>query len=230
MSVRIGVVTGLRAEARALGRARADPGTAPMLFCAGGSGRRAYEAARAFVDQGAGGLVSFGIAGGLAPGLPTGAVVLADAVITPEGGQLATSKSWRARLKTRLAPLSVYEAPIAGVERIVATPEDKASLCVATGALAVDMESHGVARAAQAADVPFLVVRVVSDPLQQPVPWSALAGMADDGGMRIWPVLGRLAARPWELPALLRLRGNSRAALRVLGRVAAVDPLALGFV
>ena len=83
------------------------------------------------------------------------------------------------------------------------------------------MESHQVARAAVAAGVPFMALRVIVDAAGRDLPWSALAGLAPDGTARPLAVLARLLLRPWELPRLLALAGDSRSALAALGRLAA---------
>ncbi len=226
---RLGAVAGLAAEAEVLRRAAAahPQERHPLIFCAGGSARRARQGAAALVASGAVGLVSFGIAGGLSAELAAGDLVLAAEVVAPDGRRHSTDAAWRARLRARLGPIAVREGVAVGSDRVARTPADKLALAAATGAVIVDMESHGVARAAEAAGLPFLVLRVVADPLTATVPWSALAGVGPGGERRVWPVLMRLARRPADLPALLRLRRESRAALATLGRVAAVDPLAL---
>ncbi len=109
---------------------------------------------------------------------------------------------------------------IAGRDEILARPAAKERVRHATGAVAVDMESHGVARAAAGRKLPFLALRLVLDPASLALPWSAEAGLAPDGRARLWPVLGRLALRPWELPALLALGRANDAALEALGRLA----------
>jgi hypothetical protein len=84
------------------------------------------------------------------------------------------------------------------------------------------MESHGVGAAAAAAGLPFIVVRAVADPARRALPPAALAGIGQDGRRRPLAVLLRLALRPLDIGDVLRLAGDSRAALRSLGRVASV--------
>ena len=62
------------------------------------------------------------------------------------------------------------EHVINGATRIVATQADKARAWIDTGALAVDLESAVVARAAAAAGIPFLVLRAIADPATRHLP------------------------------------------------------------
>ena len=72
-----------------------------------------------------------------------------------------------------------------GSERIVATAADKRALFEATGAQAVDMESHEVAAVAAAAGLPFLVIRALADPYDQVIPQVAREALRPDGRVRL---------------------------------------------
>jgi adenosylhomocysteine nucleosidase len=228
---RIGIVVGMQAEAACVAAAAAPlPITdRPLLVTAGASAARAEEAALDLAARQIGGLLSFGLCGGLDPGLRCGDLVLADAVLTPDGKRWPVDRTWHDRMAGRLERRGLLVAgSIAGQDRMVATVAAKRALRQLTGAVAVDMESHGVARAARAKGLPFLALRLTLDAADMTVPWSAQAGLAPDGRVRALPVLGRLLMRPWELPALLELGRANKAALALLGGLAA-DLAALGF-
>ncbi|MGB8275910.1 MAG: hypothetical protein WCF16_11670 [Alphaproteobacteria bacterium] len=218
----LGVVTGLLAEAECLRRARAwTPDDRPTTFCSGGSAERARLGADALIAAGASALLSFGIAGGLDPALRPGAVVVASEVVTPQGRRIATDFAWReatARALAGVVPAVV--APIAGTDRPLVTPADKAKLRGSSGAAVVDMESHAVAEAAAARSLPFLAVRAIGDPAHRSVPQSALAGLGPGGETLVLPVLVAVLRRPWEWPALICVGIESAAGLRALRRVA----------
>jgi adenosylhomocysteine nucleosidase len=197
----------------------------PLIYCAGASADRALEGARQLVESGVAGLVSFGIAGGLDPGLAVGDLVVADAVIDPDGRSFATASSWCQAIRSALGDtFPVRTGPLAGAGDVIAAPADKARLFQATQAIAVDMESHAVATAAEEAGLPFLILRAVADPAHRAIPQSARVGLAPDGGTRPFAVIGKLLVRPWEAPAVWMLARDNRAALDSLRRVA---PLAL---
>lgn len=225
---RLGIVTGLAAESDCLERAaRALPDHArPLIYCAGADPGRALSGAEQLIAQGAEALVSFGIAGGLAPHLRPGVMVLADAVLAPDGRRIATDEAWRTRLEGRArAVCTTVVAPMTGYDSVVRSAADKAALFGATGAVAVDMESHAVAAAAHAATLPLLVVRVVADPAARRIPLAASSAVDVTGRVRIGPVLRRLLATPGDFWPLLRLAADNRRAFAALGRVAALDPV-----
>ncbi len=80
------------------------------------------------------------------------------------------------------------------------------------------MESHGAARAAKRAGVPFLAIRAIADPAHRALPKSALGAVAPDGSTKVVSTLMKAAAAPWEFPALLQLGFDSDRALIALGR------------
>ena len=171
--------------------------------------------------NGVGALLSFGLAGGLRPGLKPGALVLGVRVLPPSGPPLATDAAWRQRVLAwcDAEGIELELATIAGSARWVTTPEEKATLHAATGAAILDMESHLVAQAAEAAGIPFVAIRAVADPAERPVPDVARRALRPDGRIRHVRIAASLAARPRQLPATLRLAADYRRALRALGRV-----------
>lgn len=163
-------------------------------------------------------LVSFGITGGLDPALPSGALLLPSAVVTEGGERYAVDADWHAALCTTLAAAGRTAAlgDTLGAAAIAATAATKAALFRATKALAVDLESHLAARAAQAAALPFVVLRVIADPAGRDLPPAALLTLDASGRPVIPAILRSLAAAPMQLPRLLRLALDTRRALAVL--------------
>jgi hopanoid-associated phosphorylase len=223
-----GFVTGFLAEQRCLEAAfnKHSSSTPTRYFCAGASLERAYTGARRLIEDGADALVSFGIAGGLDATLTPGTTVIASTVIDTEGSRWNTSASWR------IAAAAVLPDTTAGTlvstATAATTPGEKARLNRDLQALAVDMESAGVARAAAEAECPFLVVRVIADPADRRLPSSALHGIDAEGRQRPFRVISKLIMRPWELSGLIRLSNDSQTALKQLGRVAALGHGFLG--
>jgi hopanoid-associated phosphorylase len=209
-----GAVVGLRREARLL--ARLAPGV--RVACSGARPARAARLAEELLADGAPALISFGLAGGLAPGLRPGRLLLPERVLLPGGGAIAVDPAWHARARAALPEAAT--APLGGSDRPLADPAAKAALHRA-GAAAVDMESHAVARAAAAAGRPFLVIRAVADPAGRALPAAALVAVAPDGGTRLAALLLALARRPAELAQLVRLARDGSAAFAALGGVGA---------
>ncbi|MGH6912614.1 MAG: nucleoside phosphorylase [Geminicoccales bacterium] len=218
----IGVVTGYRAEADCL------HGLGLQVACSGADAQRARAAALRLVGEGARGLISFGLAGGLAPHLQPGDLLLPETVILPDLRRLDTDPAWRARLAASLPSLDPHDAAIAGSDRLVATSAAKRALFEACGAVAVDMESYAVAEVAAKARLPFLVVRAIADRCDQAIPRAAHQAIDANGEVRPLAVLGGLARRPWQMAALIALGRSSGRGLASLRRVAALAP-GLGF-
>jgi adenosylhomocysteine nucleosidase len=168
------------------------------------------------VRQGYRGVISFGVAGGLAANLRTGDWVVASAVLDAHVPH-ATDAVWSSSLVATI-PGATY-APILGVDAPVAEPAMKRQLHITTGACAVDMESHRVVRLAAAHGLAFAAVRVIIDPAERTIPPAALLGMRSDGSANAWAVLRDLAARPSQFLSLVRIAVDSFAARAELLRV-----------
>jgi hopanoid-associated phosphorylase len=159
------------------------------------------------------GLISFGVAGGLAPGLKPGTCIIGSSVID-DGEERPTDARWAQRLR-RIIPDTVY-GPLLGVRQPIAFASDKCALHERTGALGVDMESHMVARAAVQHGVPLAVIRVVVDPVERTIPRSALAGARPDGTIDPLAVARSLMRYPRDLIGLVRMSLDARAARNTL--------------
>lgn len=201
-------VTGLQRERRIL----AGP---DVEVVAGGGDRARLEAVLERLAPGMQGVISIGIAGGLAPGLRPGTWVVATAV-SDRGAALPTDPDWTDRLVTRLpAP---ERGVLLGVDSVAATTAQKAELRLTSMAIAVDMESHVAARVARLHRLPFAAARVVSDAAHRTLPPAARVGMRSDGSMDLPTVLSSLLAAPWQLPALIRTGLEAETAFRALLR------------
>jgi adenosylhomocysteine nucleosidase len=124
------------------------------------------------LDTVPGAILSVGSAGALAPDLRVNDLIVSDRTLSGEDsesglrarGALVEEIS-RACLTLGL-PFKV--GPIATVSRPVWSRQARLRLHEATGALAVDMESHAIGTEAQRLGVPFAALRVVSDDASSP--------------------------------------------------------------
>jgi hypothetical protein len=222
-AARLGVITALQAEADLL---RLLHDSALLVYVSGGSALRARAGAERLRQDGVVGLVSFGLATGLAPVLRPGDVVVADSVVLPSGRSIATHAAWRAALLQALggSALNLRVARVAGSDETLTSIEAKRRAFQTTFAAALDTDSHVVAEVAAAAGVPLLAVRAVAEPAEEIRPGIAVAANGVDGKPRSLALVGHLARRPWEIPAAWRFSRNGRLALDALRRVAAVGP------
>lgn len=203
------MVSGLQAEARI---AR-HPGVVTLV--GGGDPARLALLLQGALAPGARAVISFGIAGGLAPGLRPGTVLLACSV--HDGRErVATDRDWLKRLSESLPDARTVH--LAGADRVVSGTEAKRALHRDTGAAAVDMESHVAARLANLHRIPFAALRVVADPAERTLPRAATVGMRADGSTDAPAVLRSLLDRPGDIPALIRTALDARAAFDGLRR------------
>jgi hopanoid-associated phosphorylase len=160
-------------------------------------------------------LVSFGIAGGLKPGLRAGDIVLSTEVIDDDRRWLS-SDNLRARISDLVEQFDAIEGPVLGTQMALATKRDKRQAWRTTGAVAVDMESVIVARTAAALGIPFVVLRAIADPAARELPPAALLPLGEDGNPAFGPVLASVLRRPKQLPNLLTVAREARQALQAL--------------
>ena len=228
---RVGVVTGLVAEARLFRRlAGSADGNSPLIACVGpGRGRQGAED---LLLRGADALVSFGLAGGLDPWLKPGDLVCPDRVLAGDGTSLATDTLWRDRIlaEARMSGLDTADGALLGSDHPVTDPEEKHRIAHESGAVAVDMESHCVAAVAAERDVPFVVLRAIADTAERALPPAALKGLDAEGRVRRAPVIWALCRSPGQLPEMIGLARDSRAGMAALGRAAGLGSLVLGLI
>ncbi|RFB76422.1 phosphorylase family protein [Methylovirgula sp. 4M-Z18] len=162
------------------------------------------------------GLVSFGLAGGLAPELAPGTLVLPNRVV--EGNRSwNVDADWLRRLRATCD--EAVCADVAGSDVAISTPHAKRQLRAATGASIVDMESHVVAEVARVHGLPFVVIRAVADTAQSTLPSAALIQLRSDGRPDIGRILIDLVKHPGQMGEIVNLARLSRSAATSLGRV-----------
>lgn len=160
-------------------------------------------------------VVSAGTCAALDPALAPGDLVVPEVVIAPGG----------ARHLTEPPPGLEVRGALLTVEGVVATPEDKARLREATGAVAADMESARIIEWASRAHLPVAVVRGVADTAAERLPADVAAMVEPGGRVSAARVLRAVLARPRAVADALALGRATTAALRnvagVLARIGA---------
>jgi hopanoid-associated phosphorylase len=211
--MKVAAVTGLAAEAKLARRAGlvAQP--------SGGVPAQTIAIAESLLRDGAEALISFGIAGALAPALTPGSLLVPRAVIDETGARYAVDPEWRMRVTDALrgAGLRVEGGDLLGARGAAASPARKAEFYRITGAVAIDLESHLVAQVAARAGEPFLALRAIADSATQALPDAAVHGLAANGKPALARVLLSVARDPRQIPALIALAGDTRRALDALG-------------
>ncbi|MEK7244619.1 MAG: hypothetical protein AAB223_01210 [Pseudomonadota bacterium] len=217
--VRLGVITGLAAEADILLEFPSE--RAPRVEIAGASGARAEAAATRLLAGGCEAILSFGVAGGLDPALAPGTVVIADSIVAADGRRWPTDARWRDAVRRALAgAVPLAAGAIAGSDAPLLTAAAKMDLAGRTGTVAVDMESHGVARAAALSGAPFLAIRAVADGASRAIPPWVMDAILPDGGLAPEKIARALLPKPWQVWGLIGLARDNACALGALRRVA----------
>jgi hopanoid-associated phosphorylase len=214
------VATGLVAESRIATAQRV------RAIASGGNAQRLAREIDHAIAEGGCGVLSFGIAGGLKPGLRPGTIVV-PSVVVDALECFPTHNVWTANLRA-LLPQAVKHA-VAGVDAPIATPLAKEALHTATAAAGADMESHIAGRAALRAGLPFAVLRVIADPAERELPHAAIVGMGSDGRPEIAAIIRSLAHNLSQLTALVRVAWDASQAMAMLLRCKRALGPGLGF-
>ena len=214
----IGVVAALPGEARSLRKSTAHwGGSSPEVALSGIGPHAAGAAAEQLARSGAAGLVSFGYAGALKPSLRSGSLVLPESIVQADGTRHETDSTWLAALMAAIAPdVAVISGSLLSMPHMLTSAEDKHAAHIATGAVAVDMESAAIAAAAERHNLPFIAVRAVLDEADHTVPSAILAAVDESGTVGLGRLVLALLARRREIATLIPLARAARASNQTL--------------
>ncbi len=147
-------------------------------------------------------LVSFGVAGGLKPGLTPGSLLIPDEILL-DGRAIPVDHALAEALRAKL-PQALPGRMAAG-SGLLAKIEAKAALYAQTQALAVDLESGLLAEAAQTANLPFVILRAVADPADRALPKAAQIPLTPAGKPNLPAILVSVLRSPGQIPGLIAL-------------------------
>lgn len=234
MKKTIGIVAALPGEAKALAGRRCCRQKIEGRLCyrivlgsetelavvqSGMGMKNAFSAALWLSEKGVSALGCFGVSGGLNPRLKTGDVVFADAVFEEQDD--AFSLVWKnygnhfeETVKCIAAKgLPVQRGPIITVQNPVLDAAGKRALFDRTNALAVDMETAAVVRAANQSGLSFFAIRSICDPADVFVPEALFQCVDEKGALRFFYLLWRIIQKPSLIFNLLSMKRNFDAAL-----------------
>lgn len=183
--------------------------------------QRAHAAARDVLSQQTFALaISSGFACALSPAAIGDILVGTKAATIRDGGALdylevegAERQRWCTLLSGSEAPARATCGCFISVDRIVFRAAEKVALAERTHATGLDMESAALASEAKAAQVPFLIVRAVSDLLMEELPLDFNLFLRPTGWIK---GVGALLAHPSSFLGLNRLRRQSIVAAAAL--------------
>ncbi|MDD4913778.1 MAG: phosphorylase [Methylococcales bacterium] len=222
-----GIVVALPEELATLSSHRAIQGQCFTLsrnievVYAGAGSENAENAAGLLLSRGANRLISWGCAAALLPQLKPGDLLIPEQVLSAQNQTFSADKQWLQAVRQHLpATLPVTGGTLLESRAIVAKGVEKQLIHNKTGAVALDMETAGIFRAAQKAGAPALAVRTVADPADMDLPLAVVHALNSEGRVEINKLLRFLLGHPWEIPALIRLGLHFRAAQNTLITVA----------
>lgn len=216
----IAVICGLKSEAQAVS-ASVDMARV-RVGVSGANAACAEEIAKEFCNDGARAVISVGVSGGLDPALAPGDLIIGEKVITDGGLVYVSDRTLLGVINPAISGESREErgevvlGALFGADVIIDSAFAKANLFQKHKCVAVDMESHGAARAAARAGVPFLAIRAIADPADRALPPAALGAVAPDGSTRVLKTLGAALRDPKQFPDLMKLGADSAAAIKTL--------------
>ncbi|HWZ85602.1 MAG TPA: hypothetical protein VN032_05330 [Thermoanaerobaculia bacterium] len=156
-------------------------------------------------------LVGMGVAGALSDDLSVFDIVAARHV---RDASAEAPPPDAALLARALAIPGAREATLVTSAGPVVSPAAKAALAAAAGSAtaAVDMESAAWARAAADRQIPYAILRIISDGPHEDLPGYLPDCMDAEGSIRRAAVALRAIARPWSIPRLVAMRDRVREA------------------
>jgi nucleoside phosphorylase len=181
------------------------------LSVAGMGAENAYREARRLVERfRVRGLVTIGFAGGLVDSLAVGDIVLPDHVQDQRTGERFDCNGgiWPVETGRRGGLLSATE--------VITSAAEKRSLAGKWGAVAVDMESAGVARAAAECGVAFSAIKSISDTSVKSISFDFARCRRDDNGLSFWKIIREGMRTPSTIRDLWLLARDARVAARAL--------------
>jgi adenosylhomocysteine nucleosidase len=203
---------------------RSAPAATQHVAVQAGVGRtRAAEGARLLVRRfSPQGLVSFGFAGGLAPQLARGTLIIGTEVVCGEWSTKCMAANRDLVEQFRAAAIAeklpVQQGRLVTSRDIVADPGSKAKLRDKSGACAVDMETVGIAEAAAEAGLPWVAVRAIVDSATDRLPPACFATLREDGHVATGRLLRLICRSPQLLWHMVWLAGGTTVARRHLSQ------------
>ncbi|WP_109124501.1 purine and other phosphorylase-like protein, family 1 [Dyella sp. C11] len=200
-----------------------------QLWLSGMGQDAARQGALSLIASGAVALASFGVAGGLAPGLRSGTLFCPSCVLDERGHDYAPDGAWRASLMHRIQAAKlpfVTEGSLLSLPHPLLDVGAKAAMRERHQSLAVDMESAAIASVAMEHGVPFIVLRAIVDERDDEVPAALQAGVDAWGRPLAGAMLLALLRRPSllaQLPGLAVRMGKATRALHAAARAAGTE-------
>lgn len=171
-------------------------------------------------------IINFGFAGAITAGLAVGDLIVANRIFSCRGNSLSEQFNLDYDLADRLAlvlakgcaaePFQVYRGTCITSGVIEAKGLLAEVLPEGLTNPVLDMETAAIAQAAARAGIPIISLRGISDDAEENLGFSMEEFTDRELNIRIGRILLTVLRKPWIIPQLVRLAGNSRRAGRNL--------------
>lgn len=150
-------------------------------------------------------VISAGFAGGLAPQLRSGDLLMADHVMSRGGQRLSLGMKPPSPL-----PAGMHVGSLLTVDHVLASPKQKSEAFAETGALACDMETYAVAEVCAKMKTHLISVRIITDSASDELPpeVSRLLGQPTLAG-KLGAAAAAVLKRPSTASDLWKLRSDA---------------------
>ncbi len=226
--MKVGILVPLPQEMKTLTGEKIQPAhcmqiTADITVCQSGVGREnTQRAAQLLISKDVEVLISWGSAAGLSPEVAGGDLLIPRSVKVNDK-TYHTHSSFNNELLKQISPgVPVRQGPICESENLLVSVESKKQLFECSQCLAADMESGALAELASKKNIPFSVIRAVSDPANMKLPKAVVAGMGQDGKFKLASFLKMALILPWEWWSIIKLAWNFKKAQKTLNIVAKI--------
>jgi adenosylhomocysteine nucleosidase len=192
----------------------------PVVLIESGMGpKHAAQATQTVIELAAPRLIlNFGFTGAVLPGTEVGDLVLAERVLLLEQGRLSEAPQPDRALGALLlqgcvaAPFNLYRGSFVTAASIMNKKEVGESLGSGVDRPMLEMETAAVLRVADQAGIPVVAVRGVSDAADDELGFSLEEFCDAELRISLPRIVRCIARKPWIIPQLVQLAGNSKRA------------------
>lgn len=222
-----GIIVALPEELSTLTTKKLAPGVCLLISKntvvahAGTGSVNAIKAAETLIAKGCCKLISWGCAAALNNTLKAGDLCLPKIIIAENQQRYPIHSDWQQHTEKLLAELQpICSDPLSESSSIVSTSTGKKALRDTFGSVALDMESAAIAKIAQKANIPYLVIRAIADPADMNMPDAINYALNDGGTVDMKKLIVYLLTHPYEIPGVIKLGVAFRSARKKLKYVA----------
>jgi len=190
-----------------------------LITLSGTGARNAKQAADRLLKNGATQIISWGCAGGLSPTLKAGDLVIPELIQDQSNTLLKCDESLHNKLTKLLNGHDFFTGKLIESASIISSKEEKAHLFTKHNALAVDMESAAAAQVAKINNIPFIAIRTIVDPASFNLPKAINHSLNAEGTVNLSKLMLYICTHPSEIPALIQLGKNFKAANKKLAQI-----------